>query len=173
MQAIARSRNFLHTSLSVTDIRSGFKECPPSEKGRIETSSVHHKDPHSVHCACLLHISPHTRKLCTDIHRYRRTTKGKRREGPVFLCPVCPMFHLSMKGRDLYVKYYKDNFKISRNFSLCVHWLEPSHQLVAPCSWVIMQKLLLIIYVKSFRRCKIWGPNVSLHKYCRPRTQVI
>lgn len=127
------------------------------------------------HALCLpaTHLTSHTRA----VHRYRRTTKGKRREkkyqGPMFLCPVCPMFHLPMKGRDLYVKYYKDNFKISRNFSLCVQWLEPSHQVAAPCSWVIMQNLLLIIYVKSFRRCKIWGPNVSLHKYCRPRTQVI
>lgn len=174
MKAIASSRNFLHTTPTVIYIRSGFKECPPPEKGNMEFSSVHHKHLHSTHCACLLHIAPHTRELHRDNHWYRRSTNGKSRErikqGLIFLSDkTCPISHLSMKGNNLYVKYYKDHFKFLRNIPPCLHQLEPSHQVITPC----YNAELVTNYLCKNRRCKIWGSNVSLNKYCMPCTQVI
>lgn len=107
-------------------------------------------------CTALACCASHlTHMSCTEIltgtEEQQSIRAGKKiKQGLIFLSDkICTISHLSVKGNNLYVKYYKDHFKFLRNVSPCLHRLEPSHQLITLCSWVIMQNLLLIIYVKT------------------------
>lgn len=169
MKAIASSRNLLHASLQLLTLGVALKNVHSLRKGILKSLQFT-ASTCTAYTALACYTSHLTHTSCARIfpgaEEQQRVRRGeKNNQGLIFLSDkICSMSHLSVKGNNLCVNYYKDNFKFSRNISPCLHWPEPSHQAVAPCSWGITQNLFLIIYVKSFRRSKIWGPDISLNK---------
>lgn len=119
------------------------------------------------HALCLpvTHLTSHM--SCTQIftgteeqQRVRWGGGGGNNQGLIFFSDkICPMSHLSMKGNGLHVKYCKDHLKISRNSSPFLHRPEPSHEVVAPCSWANNAELVSNYLCKIFQKVQNLRPQ--------------
>lgn len=140
MEAIARSRNFLHASLQLLTLGLALKNVHLLKKGILK--SLWYTTGTCAACTVLAcYTSRLTHVSCTQIftgtEEQQRVRWGKKNnQGLIFFWDkICSISHLSMKGNYLHVKYYKDHLKFSRNSSPFLHWPEPSYQVV--CSMLL------------------------------------
>lgn len=164
MEAIARSRNFLHASLQLLTLGLALKNVHLLKKGILKSLWYTTRSTCAACTVLACYTSHLTHELHTDIHWHRRTTKGKmgggNNQGLIFFSDkICPMSHLSMKGNGLHVKYCKDHLKISRNSSPFLHRPEPSHEVVAPCSWANNAELVSNYLCKIFQKVQNLRPQ--------------